>query len=238
MTEFLQSPWFKFIIIAAIIVVIIIVITNMIKRIHRKITTNVISPIRDIVNGINQVRTSVDNGDFEEKKSVGGATSLYLPKIMKDFPQFHKEDAESEVKTVLENYLYYRYGTATEFNTSLVNQNLFKNLTKESSGNVSQMVFNGIAIYAYEKSKEYATILYKVSVGFNIDSKRIETRYSVKYTNQLSEHEIASVGMKCPNCGAPLGETKYVACPYCNAKIIKDTIMNWAVTSIEPDFRT
>ena len=231
----------KYIIIILVIVLVIGVALIVFKKISRA-ARGISSSIREVntlFNNVKEATSSIkqmqEDGTFEEPKSVGGATQVYLKKVLNDFPQFHNDDAQSEIKQVIENYLYYRYGKDESFNTELVNQNLFQDLKKASSGTIENIKFNGIAIYGYLKSREYATIDYKCSVGFDLDGKRKETRYAVKYTNQLSDHEIASVGMKCPNCGAPIG-TNDLQCPYCGAKIIKDTIMNWAVTQIEQEY--
>ena len=39
-------------------------------------------------------------------KSVSGATKLYLPQIMKDFPEFHLEEMRERAENVLRSYLY------------------------------------------------------------------------------------------------------------------------------------
>lgn len=228
------TPILTIVIVIAIIAVAAIVLVNKIKSLAN---SQLFSTAKDVANAFHEMKNMSDEGAFEEPKSVGGATQVFLSKIKKDFPQYHNDDAESEIKSVLQSYLYYKYGESDKFDSSLINPEVFRDLKKEYKESISAIKFNSIAIYGYEKSKEYATILYKCSVGFNMSDRRIETRFSIKYTNQLSEHSIASAGMKCPNCGAALSTTEQGNCPYCGVRVIKDTIMNWAITDIQPDYK-
>ena len=139
------------------------------------------------------------------------------------------------MESVLSNYLYYRYGNAKKFESSLVHSKLFADLKKESNGIITNLRFNGIAIYNYEKEDEFATITYKCSVGFDLDGRRNETRWVIKYSNRLRDPDDAILAMKCPNCGAPLGNTRGDACPYCGAKLTRDTTMAWQVIKIDID---
>lgn len=171
-------------------------------------------------------------GDNPTIKSISGATSLYLPKIQKDFPQFHPADAENETSSFLKDYIHIRFGKETEFKNS-ENTRLQFMVQKEQSGNISDIKINKIAISNYTKTREYATITYQVSLGYTLNGSRIETRYDVEYSFQLQENHVASANMTCPVCGAAIENSSWTKCLYCDTAIVKDTIFNWYITNVK-----
>ena len=105
--------------------------------------------------------------------------------------------------------------------------------TSNTKQNISDITINKISISNYKKSDEYATIEYQCSVGFNKNAQRVETRYVIKYTLRLTDSSISTKAMTCPNCGATIESTLETHCAYCDAKIIRDTIMSWLFTDIK-----
>ena len=211
-----------------------VIVVNMIKKIKRKLNNvknSLATPI--MMAGLaKQIYDKTELGDLPpEKKSIGGATSTLLPQIEKDFPDFHNPDAEEAIKTFIIEYINIKHGTQQSFQKSKIDKNINYNIQKTASSTISNIIFNRIAIYDYKKTNDYATITYKVSVGFDRNGKRIETRYELDYTLQLKEDEIHTKTMTCDNCGGPLSTIDTV-CPFCSVKIIKDTIMNWVVMRI------
>lgn len=204
----------------------------------RKIRTflNNINKLKNIsgVNSNSEVINSIAEGMMNnvEPKSVGGSTKIYLKQIMRDFPDYNNEDAENAIKTFVFEYLEIKYGIKNNFVKSRISDKIL--LTPEKTGNnISNIKLNEIAIYRYSKTTNFATITYRCSVGFDNNGNRIETRYEVDYTLQLAEDNIASLSMKCENCGGVLSSTDELVCPYCGAAIIKDTILNWFITEIK-----
>ena len=64
-------------------------------------------------------------------KSIGGLTDIYLKNINKDFPNFHNQDAESAIRTLIIEFLNIRYGKQQDFEKSSVNNKLLLNIQKE-----------------------------------------------------------------------------------------------------------
>ena len=208
----------------------------MVRKVKRKIsamTRNFRSTVRDISNittTVKQVATAVE--EIPDIKTVGGATTMYLKDIQRDFPDFHNSSAESDIKTFLSEYINIAYGKLKDYQMSSISSVVELRPNKVIEGNVTNIKFNKIAIYDYKKTKEYSTIKYRASVGFDVDGKRIETRYEVGYTYQLEVDSIATAQAKCTVCGAPIENLSLGKCPYCGAAFIKDTIMSWDVTSV------
>jgi predicted Zn-ribbon and HTH transcriptional regulator len=209
-----------FIIVLTIIVLLIQAITNFAKR---------VGVIKDTISELRQIEEMDPT-----PKSVSGATDLYLRKIQLDFPDYHHSDTELAVDAFIKEYLSYTYAHGKGFQNSNVDELFAKNLERKFNNQPAyNVVINRIAIAGYHKTDTYATIDMQVSVGFHMSDKRIETKYLVKYTFMLKEDQIATKAMECENCGASLESTQLTRCPYCDAKIIRDTIMSWKFNYIK-----
>ena len=222
-----MKPWIiTFIILATLGIVVICLINTVMKKI-RKIKTDV----SHIANTIKSVCEAED--DIPTPKSVSGATDLYLKQIQRDFPDYHHSDTEAAIRVFILEYLKILYAQQQGFEKSNVDDLLLNMIQKQQSQTISNVIINRVSIYDYKKTDEYATIRLQVSVGYDLSSKRIETKYDVDYTFMIINDNLASHAMECKNCGATLHETNLLRCPYCDAKIIRDTIMSWKFSSIK-----
>lgn len=212
-------------------------IKKSIKRKFDTISTNFLGINASEIKKVLKDGLILEQENQVEPKSIGGATSIYLNKIEKDFPNFNNFDAETEIKGFITEYLDIKFYNKNNFTVNTVDKNILPQIKKEKDCLVSDVFFNKIAIVDYKKIDEYATITYAVSVGFknnkNTTNDRVETRYMVKYTLRLSDNGISSKAVACPNCGASINDTSITICPYCDKKIISDTIMNWIISSID-----
>ena len=208
----------------------------MLKRIINNISKKTlgvsVNDVQNIVSTINAINDFTD--EIVEQKSVSGATDVYLKQIERDFPDFHKNDADVALKSFIDEYLKIKYEGQKDFVVSNVDKNIIGMIENHKLNvDVKNVIINKISISGYRKSDEYATIDYNASVGYDISGKRIETRYKVKYTLRLNQDNVASVAMICPNCGATIESTSLTKCEYCDSKIIRDTILSWIFTNIE-----
>lgn len=246
--QYIGSGIIKFVLLAVFVAIII----SVFKNIKRKINRSIYRAKRQIFGGSGYIGSSIENQLFHEVsrnipdiisgikeaqeipeiKSVGGMTSIYLKKISSDFPDFHSPDAEDDIKTFIVEYLNIVYRNQEGFVKSGINNNLIINLNKRDKSVINNIKFNGISIYGYTKTLDYATITYRVSVGYNTDSGRKEERYELKYTYRLKENNLDTKSMRCSNCGGSLETAVDGVCPYCGTVFVKDTIMNWIVSDI------
>jgi rubrerythrin len=174
----------------------------------------------------------MEDVEMSTPKADGGATKMFLEQIEKDIKDFHAPDAENAIKTFIIEFLNIQYSNQNKFEKSKTNDNILLNINKQPKASITNIVFNGTAIYNYKKTRDYKTITYRVSVGYDVNGKRIETRYEIDYTLQLLDNKIATKSLKCPNCGGEYKSINDSTCPFCGVGIIKDTIMNWFVTEI------
>lgn len=209
---------------AFILIFFILFIISFVKKIKRTIT--------DAKVAIDTFKTFTENKE-PEIKSVGGSNAMYLPRIQKDFPEFHLSDAELAISAFIDEYLRFKYKNIDKFSESYLDPLLDNTINKLEFANISDIIINKISIFSYIKTEDYATIIFNVSVGYNQDDIRKETRYEVDYTFKLKENNIKSKALSCPNCNGKLPDSSVKVCPYCGAKVIMDTIMSWQFSRIK-----
>ena len=239
---------------AIIALVAVVVVVTLVKKIIKGLratsrairsTVRTFEQIGDTMEVISDMAKSRDSEpETPQPKTVGGATSMFLEMIKKDFPGYHNSDAESDIQAVLRDYLSITHEGKNDFEKNTVNANVMRQVPRKTRGTVSNINFHRTSIYNYQKSLDYATIAYRCAIGYKLNGTQIETRYEVLYSLQLKEHGVATEIIKCKNCNAPLDNffnnnmSKYTTtkndgvCPYCGTKIIRDTIMSWNVTRI------
>ena len=172
--------------------------------------------------------------DTPEPKTVFGATSIYLPQVVRDFPDFHNSDAIAAVKTLVFEYLAIRYEGQTQFTKSVVSDGLIAMIDRSSGHTVKNETVHKTAMSNYVKTRECATITYQASVGYLLDGERVEERYAVEYTISLRDEYGEKKALVCPCCGGAYTSTSQTVCAYCGAGIVRDTVKSWRFTSISP----
>lgn len=212
-------------IIIGIAAAILLATVVLIRKILREAGTSV-SAISEMI------QLAKDQPRTVEPKTVFGATSIYLPQVVRDFPDFHNHEAISAVKALIYEYLAIRYEGQQDFKKSQVSTQIITMVDKQSGHTVNNEQVHQVAISKYEKTKEYATITYQASVGYLLDNEPVEERYAVEYTLKLRENDIEQKTLICPQCGGTYESTRQSVCPYCGAGIVRDTIMSWKFTSI------
>lgn len=222
-----------------IVIIVILIIIGIVRSMTRKVRRKVVGlkmGIRELTslgNTASAIMKAMDEAkDEPEVKSIGGNTQLYLSRVQKDFPNYHGDSAEFAIENFIKNYVNYIYGNSDNIGEN-VNKNLILKLDKKSKASISNLKINKLAIYNYVKTSDYATVTYRISVGFDVNGKREETRYEVEYTYELARFEDAIDGLVCPNCGGRYDSINDTKCPFCGALVVKDTYMNWLISSIK-----
>ncbi len=225
-----KNSWIIWLIVIAAAVIAIV---GIIRRKIRSAASSLFGGLKmsDLSYAIKSAREAETN---PSPRTVFGATSIYLPQILKDFPDFHESDAVAAVKKLIFEYLSIKYEGLEKFSDLNVEPGLERMVdVKTKDGNVTGEKVHAVAISKYEKTKEYATITYQASVGYSVEGKPTEERYAVEYTLKLRENDIEQKTLICPQCGGAFDSTSQTVCPYCGSGIIRDTIMSWKFSSIE-----
>lgn len=247
-------------ILSIIILVLILIILISCYIAYRKIR-NKVREFSRMAFGTEDIREGFQNVEKEAEitpKSVSAATSLYLPQIMRDFPEFHLEEMKNRAENVLSSYLQCvdrkSLDDFAEGTTSELREKLRMKITDLDSEGVEQHYRNirihRTEIKSYRKLKGKCSIVFQSSVQYNYfkerDGKVIEgsrdklkqSRYNVEMlyiqdVGLLENAEDMGLAMNCPNCGGPLPKLGAKTCMYCGSPILEFNTRIWNFSDVE-----
>lgn len=225
------------------------------RNIKRKVSgySRMIFGTEDPVEGIKKRELEV----ADTPKSVSSATNIYLPQIMKDFPEFHYDEMKSRAENVLISFLR----SIDENNPSLLEEGteeLRDMLRMRIEGLRSRGVrehFQRIRIHRteinqYRKQKGRCSVILQSSVeyihyvekgGSVTEGRRdlkTQSRYNVEVDyiqdrDLVERSEDTGLGLNCPNCGAPLPSLGAKKCLYCDTPVVEFNIRVWNFSSVK-----
>lgn len=244
------------IIILILILAIIIAIycgVNYIKRKTREFSRQVFG-----TSDITQAAEKMRQDYATTPKSVSAMTSLLLPKIVSDFPDFQYDEMKERTNNVLTGYLR----AVTERNADLLNdgntelkQQLSNHIqmlsARDMQEHFDQIRIHRTEINQYRKTEGRCIITFQSSLecyhyitdaSQHIVDGSKEYKYQTKYNTDLIyiqdrnlvENELDyALGVTCPNCGAPLSSLGAKVCDYCGTPVIEINIHAWSFSNIE-----
>ena len=188
-------------------------------------------------------------------KSVSAMTSLYLPRITKDFPDFSYDEMKTKAVNVLTSFLLglatFDVGALTEGNSELKNKlentiNIWK--TKSQKPHFDSIKVHRTELSNYTKKDGRCIITFQSSVQYyqyvtddvthQIVGGSKDVLYQSKYEidlvyiqnrSLLADEHIANsaLGVNCPNCGAPITNLGAKFCEYCGTGVVEVNIHAW-----------
>lgn len=230
--------------------IIALVIYGNLKKAFNKLGFQV-NNFNDFTNEMNKIKQE----DSERARSISGMTTLLLPTIRGDFPDFN----ENELFVKCESSLRKVFNALEQKDKSYVDD---LPLIKTSTSNIiddyldakisvhyDDIEFHKFAIYQYEKKDGVATITLSTSVEYYYqkikDGKEIEgntktkkqTRYQCDFIYIYDESKVdtnaKALAINCPNCGATIKVLGHKYCEYCGTRIREVNLKSWEFSSYE-----
>lgn len=207
----------------------------------------------NIVEGLKKV----DAEAATTPKSVSSATDLYLPSIMKDFPDFHYDEMKTRAENVLVSFLrsvdaknaaLLTEGT-NELKDSLVLR-IEMLRRQEQREHFENIKIHKTAINRYRKAKGRCSVVLQSSVEYihYIDQngevikgrkdRKEQAKYNVEVIYIQDREFVENVNdmgyaINCPNCGAPLPKLGAKKCEYCDSPVVEFNIHTWNFASVK-----
>lgn len=247
------------IVILVLILAIVLTIIVSVYRAYQKVHSTVTSYSRALFGTDNPIE-GMKKAELESAstpKSVASATNLYLPQIMKDFPEFHYDEMRTRAENVLTSYLQ----SIENSNASLLTEGLPE--LKENLEMRIQMLrdqnqrehFERIhvhrtEIHQYRKIKGRCSVVLQSSVEYihyvekngQVTSGHTDRKEQARYNVELVyiqdrdfvENTLdTGLALNCPNCGAPLPGLGAKKCIYCDTPIIEFNLRVWNFSSVK-----
>ena len=242
-----------------VILVLLLVLVGLVYYAYVKIRNKVRRFSRQVF-GTSNIADGIKSMEMEQSitpKSVSAATSLYLPQITKDFPDFHYGEMKTRAENVLISYLR---------SVDAMNAGLLTEGTSELKDSLSMRIeslrrlgqkehFQNIKIHRteisqYRKTKGRCSVVLQSAVeyihyvekGGSIQKGRNDIREQSKYDIEViyiqdrelvENHDDAGLAMNCPNCGAPLPMLGAKKCEYCDSPIVEFNIRTWNFAAVK-----
>lgn len=185
-------------------------------------------------------------------KSVSANTKLYLPQILRDFPEFHYDEMKTRAENVLTGFLLgisgknrarLQEGTTAELREKL-GMRIDALEQEDEEEQFQEIHIHRTEIKQYRKTKGRCSVLFQSAVQYyhyksrdgelteGSDSRLKQTRYEIEMVyiqdRDLIENQAESgLAMNCPNCGAPLPKLGAKYCMYCDTPIVEFNIRIW-----------
>lgn len=151
--------------------------------------------------GLAAVASQLDMETEERPKSLSGGDSLFLPQILKDFPDFNLTAAKETVRAYLAEKFADREGFA----------------------------IHNVIISDYRRAAVEKTVVFQCAYEYLEEGRKRQFRCCVHYSYRVTgEAGSTYAAPNCPNCGAPI-TSSVRDCPYCGARLFMSAAA-WEIT--------
>lgn len=227
---------------------------------YRKIRTKV-SNFTRLAFGSDTVAGSFRNLEREVEftpKSLSANTKLYLPQILRDFPEFHYDEMKNRAENILTGFLMGIDGKDAsrirENTTEELREKLRMRIAALDSENAQEhfrdILIHRTEIKQYRRIKGRCSIIFQSAVQYHhfkkkdgvvtegSDTKMEQSRYDVEMIyiqdrDVIENQADSGLAMNCPNCGAPLPKLGAKKCLYCETPIVEFSIKIWNFSDVD-----
>lgn len=180
-------------------------------------------------------------------KSISSMESLYKDRIKKDFPEVNLNELKGMVeKVILDSFSAIESGDISKFKydslkpVSFVDSKI--NDYKDKNVSFSNIRFHKTALSRYYNEDGIATMVFQTSFEYSLSldgkrSKKVQDRYRVEFIyiidSKKAKKKAKSLGLNCPNCGAPITDVGIKVCKYCGSGNVEVVKRVWVLNNIE-----
>ncbi|MFI3176043.1 MAG: zinc ribbon domain-containing protein [Eubacteriales bacterium] len=237
-------------------IVFLLLLIGIIVYVKKKVerASSMLFGTKSVAKGLQNVQKEYET----TPKTVAGAANLYLPTIMRDFPDFHYDEMRERAERVLTSYLLSIHNRSNQL-PEYVNSDLKHQLElylQVLSNNNHKEYFHSVKIHdcqlsRYSKEKGTCRVIFQAAIASKhyvedsmhqviTGSKTAmeQTKYNIHmiYIQDRSIAEEAledGLGLNCPNCGAAITNLGQKFCEYCGSGVVALNINTWSFSDVE-----
>lgn len=208
-----------------------------------------------IIDAMNQSSKTLE----ESHKSVNSMTKIYLPQIMRDFPEFSYDQFKSKAEHALLSAFAALSSDdmsvvtdASDEMRSKIRSLIEMNQANEYDEDFSDCVIHQTEITQYTKragickitlqsALEYYHAVKRKSDGKIVQgdpNRKAQEKYNVEFIYIQDKtkmekigHGNDSIGSHCPNCGAPVTVLGAKHCEYCGSALMQINVLVWSINN-------
>lgn len=191
-------------------------------------------------------------------KSVSANTKLYLPQILRDFPEFHYDEMKNRAENVLTGFLLgideknaarMQEGTTSELKNKL-EMRIADLYNENAEEHFRDILIHRTEIRQYRRVKGRCSVIFQSALQYHhfkkkdgavtagSESRLEQSRYNVEMIyiqdrDKIENQADSGLAMNCPNCGAPLPKLGAKKCLYCDTPIVEFSIRIWNFSDVE-----
>ena len=246
-------PWYGWLVILAVIALAVVCVVVKAKKAVRNFSGQAFGT-NTIAQGLRQQKEML----AETPKSLKAMTGIFLPRIERDFPEFHYEHYKEKSENMLRSYIsavalkdaskLLPCARELENKTKAVIEDLKNSKKTVHSKNI---VIHDTQISNYIKKNGNCYVEFQSAVGYihyvedekgeileGDKNYKTQTAFTVTLAHiqnedELLEHTSGTVGLTCPNCGAPIKSIGQKFCDYCGTGVREINIHTWKFIDIE-----
>ena len=217
---------FKVVLIAAAVLLMGLLVAQIRRRTRRFLNSAEVCLLRELVR-------SAQAGEQQEDqpKSLSGMTSIYLPQILRDFPEFNWEEQQAAVEAKVQLFLEAQNVEAA--GAVWIHRTVISRYQK----------YGGTASILCETAAEYWPQAENGHVCGGVYRKQEPQKMTQVHKKQtVCAAELlyvydpglsgAAASVICPNCGAPVEKLGAKQCRYCGSVLHVSGIMAWTVQNV------
>jgi len=192
----------------------------------------------------------IEKTEFEAEntpKTVSGMESVYSDIISKDFPELNLNELKSMVeKSVLDCLQTIESGNINDLSCDSSKAMSFVKSRiedyKDKKVKFDQIKFHKTVLDHYQNKNGIATMYFQTSLEYYLSfngkrKKKVQDRYKVDFIyiidSKKVHKKVKSLGLNCPNCGAPITDVGVKVCKYCGSGDIEIVKRVWIFNNIE-----
>lgn len=159
---------------------------------------------------IRELAQSREEQEANTPKSVSGMTTIYAPRIQKDFPELNLIELRGIAEKHLRAHLSKQNFTGTRIHKTEV-----LNYIKKS----------GTCVIVFQSGVQYFTGTQKVQARYNTHMMYVQ--------DAIEYGQSSGFSVNCPHCGGALTSLGAKFCEYCGSEVIPINIHVWDLHKIE-----
>lgn len=222
------------------LIILYFVVVNKIKKFSRNVF------------GTNDISKIINKEEFindEVPKSLSSLDTLYLENIKKDFPELNINQLKAMVEEnivecieAIENKDVGIIKTKSDKIKKYIGSKIDD--LKNSSVNYKNVKFHKTVVSKYEKNASVATIYFGTAFEYlyskdKNEYRKVQDRVITEciYVIDISkvDSKIKSLGLNCPNCGAPIKTLSNKICSYCGSGVANLVTKTFMINNIRND---